>query len=91
MYIIRIITYTWLLLFCLSSCETKQEEGPFVIPDVGTLDNIEQRGILNVCTYYNTTDYYVYKGVPKGFHYDLAKDFADYLGVKLHIDVSSNI
>lgn len=91
MYIIRIITYTWLLLFCLSSCETKQEEEPFVIPDVGTLDNIEQRGILNVCTYYNTTDYYVYKGVPKGFHYDLAKDFADYLGVKLHIDVSSNI
>lgn len=91
MYIIRIITYTWLLLFCLLSCKTEQEEVPFIIPDDGTLEKVEQRGVLNVCTYYNTTDYYVYKGVPKGFHYDLVKDFADYLGVKLHIDVNSNV
>lgn len=91
MYIIRIITYTWLFLLCLSSCKTEQEEVPFIIPEDGTLEKIEQRGVLNVCTYYNTTDYYVYKGVPKGFHYDLVKDFADYLGVKLHIDVNANV
>lgn len=42
-------------------------------------------------SYYNTTDYYVYKGVPKGFHYELLKDFTDYLGVKLNIEVNTNI
>ena len=77
--------------FCLSACETKREEEPFIIPDAGTLEKIERRGILNVCTYYNTTDYYVYKGIPKGFHYDLVKDLADFLDVKLHIEVNSNV
>ena len=33
----------------------------------------------------------MYKGIPKGFHYELVKDFADYLGVKLNIEVNTNI
>ena len=89
MYIIKNITYTLLLALCLVSCRSKEE--PFIIPDTCTLESIEQRGVLNVCTYYNTTDYYVYKGVPKGFHYELVKSLADYLGVKLNIEVSSNM
>lgn len=89
MYIIKTITYTLSILFCLASCRTKEE--PFVIPAASTLEGIEQRGVLNVCSYYNTTDYYVYKGVPKGFHYELVKDLADHLGVKLNIEINSNI
>lgn len=90
MYIIRNITYTLSLLLCLASCKTKEED-PLIIPEPTTLEQIDQRGVLNVCSYYNTTDYYVYKGIPKGFHYELVKDFADYLGVKLNIEVNSNI
>ena len=90
MYIIRVVTYTLSLLFCFVSCKTKQEE-PLIIPEPGRLEQIDQRGVLNVCSYYNTTDYYVYKGIPKGFHYELVKDFADYLGVKLNIEVNTNI
>lgn len=33
----------------------------------------------------------MYKGIPKGFHYELVKDFADYLGVKLNIEINTNI
>ena len=91
MYIIKTITYTLLFLSCFASCKTKQEELPLVIPEPGTLEKIEQCGVLNVCSYYNTTDYYVYKGIPKGFHYELVKDFADYLGVKLNIEINTNI
>ena len=80
-----------MFLSCFASCKTKQEELPLVIPEPGTLEKIEQRGVLNVCSYYNTTDYYVYKGIPKGFHYELVKDFADYLGVKLNIEINTNI
>lgn len=36
--------------------------------------------------------YYVYQGITRGFHYDLAQDFANYLGVKLQItEVNNNI
>lgn len=79
------------LILFLPRAKTKQEELPLVIPEPGTLEKIEQRGVLNVCSYYNTTDYYVYKGIPKGFHYELVKDFADYLGVKLNIEINTNI
>ena len=89
MYIIKTITCTIFLLCCLIACQTKPQ--PFVYANPGLLEEITKRGVLNVCTYYNTTDYYVYKGVAKGFHYELVKDFADYLGVKLHIVVNSNM
>jgi len=88
--IIKNITYTLSLLLCLASCKTKKEE-PLIIPAPTTLEQIDQRGVLNVCSYYNTTDYYVYKGIPKGFHYELVKDFANYLGVKLNIEINPNI
>lgn len=91
MYIIKTITYTLALLLCLAACKTKQKEPPLILPDDSVLAKIEHRGTLNVCTYYNTTDYYVYKGVPKGFHHDLVKDLAQHLGVKLHVEVSTNM
>lgn len=90
MYVIKKITYILFFLCCLNACKAKQEE-PFVFPKPGLLEEITKRGVLNVCTYYNTTDYYVYKGVTKGFHYELVKDFADYLGVKLHVEVNSDM
>ena len=91
MYIIKTITYTLLFLSCFASCKSKHEELPLVIPEPGTLENLDQLGVLNVCSYYNTTDYYVYKGIPKGFHYELVKDCADYMGVMLNIEINSNI
>lgn len=89
MYIIKTITYTLCILLCFS-CKTKTDE-PLIIPEAGALEQIDRRGILNVCCYYNTTDYYVYKGIPKGFHYDLVKKFADHLGVKLNIEINTDI
>ena len=92
MYIIRVVTYTLSLLFCFVLVQNKTRRTTarsYQNPE--RLEQIDQRGVLNVCSYYNTTDYYVYKGIPKGFHYELVKDFADYLGVKLNIEVNTNI
>lgn len=88
MYTIRYITCTLLFLSCLAACKSLPE--PLIIPEIVPLDQIGQRGILNVCACYNTTDYYVYRGIPKGFHYELLKDFANLLDVKLHIEINSD-
>ena len=78
-----------LCLGCHSAPEGKPE---FLIPEPSPLEKILERGCLNIATFYNTTDYYVYQGITRGFHYDLAQDFADYLGVKLQIvEVNNNI
>lgn len=82
-----------LVVFCCYSCRFKQESpSAFVWPEPSCLEKILTKGSLDVSTFYNTTDYYVYQGITRGFHYDLAQDFADYLGVKLRIvEVNNNI
>lgn len=71
---------------------TKKSEAEFIFPTPSSVEKILIKGFLNISTFYSTTDYYIYKGITRGFHYDLAKDFADYLGVKLRIaDVNNDI
>jgi membrane-bound lytic murein transglycosylase F len=34
----------------------------------------------------NSTNYFVYRGEPMGFHFELLNEFADHLGVDLEAD-----
>lgn len=88
---IGIILYAFLFALVLLSCKTRRERSPLIIPESPVYEQVLKRGTLRVCSFYNTTDYYVYKGIPKGFHYELVKDFADYLGVRLEMNVNINV
>lgn len=80
------------LLFCLACTPKQKAPSEYFLPAPSPLERILERGELHISTFYNTTDYYVYQGITRGFHYDLAQDFADYLGVKLRIvEVNNNI
>lgn len=91
MTIPKIAIYIAIFLCC--ACHSGQESAPeFILPEPSYLEKILEKGTLNISTFYNTTDYYVYQGITRGFHYDLARDFAQYLGVKLQIvEVNNNI
>lgn len=80
-------------LFLCSACFDSEKGNPeFILPEPSYVEKILTRGTLDISTFYNTTDYYVYQGITRGFHYDLAQDFANYLGVKLQIvEVNNNI
>ena len=82
---IRKIAVYIALLVCYACHTTGKENPEFILPEPSLLEKILETGTLNISTFYNTTDYYVYQGITRGFHYDLAKDFARYLGVKLQI------
>jgi len=49
------------------------------------LDRIESTGMITVLTRNNAHCYYIYRDRPMGFEYELAKEFSDYLGVKLRV------
>jgi len=49
------------------------------------LDSIRKRGKLIAVTPFNSTDYFIYKGEPMGFNYELLKSFSDNIGVDLEI------
>lgn len=55
------------------------------------LDSIRTRGKLIAVTDFNSTDYFIYKGEPMGFHYELLKSFSDYIGVDLEIISENNL
>lgn len=72
----------FVLLFCFSGCSKPPE------PD--TCDRILKTGEITVITRNNAHCYYMYRDQPMGFEYDLAKAFADDLGVKLKIKIAEN-
>ena len=49
------------------------------------LDSIRKRGKLVAVTDFNSTDYFIYKGDPMGFNYELLKSFSDNVGIDLEI------
>lgn len=62
--------------------------GPAIERD---LEEIRNDGKLKVLTTYSGTSYFLYRGRPMGFEYELLKRFADYLELDLEIHVSDNI
>lgn len=55
------------------------------------LDSIRARGRLNVVTDFNSTSYFLYRGEPMGFHYELLKSFSDYIGVDIEITTENHL
>lgn len=53
------------------------------------LDSIRKRGKLIAVSDFNSTDYFIYKGEPMGFNYELLKSFSDNIGIDLEI-ISEN-
>ncbi|MEM6161879.1 membrane-bound lytic murein transglycosylase MltF [Erwinia sp. P6884] len=55
------------------------------------LEQIKSRGVLRISTLTSSLTYYTINKAPAGMDYELAKRFADYLGVKLEVTVRQNL
>lgn len=55
-----------------------------------TLEKIQKSGELTIITSNSPHCYYLYRDTPMGFEYELAKAFADYLGVKLRVKIAED-
>jgi membrane-bound lytic murein transglycosylase F len=84
----RIYIYLTILSLSIFSClppsEKKKEIGK-------SLYEIKLQKKLKIITNYNSIDYFLYKGKPLGFHYEMASLFAEYIDVELELVVSNNL
>ena len=55
-----------------------------------TLHKIMKAGQITMITRNSAHCYYTYREEPMGFEYELAKAFADYLGVKLSVQIAED-
>ena len=59
--------------------------------EVNDLSQILKRGKLIAITDYNSTDYFIYRGQPLGYQYDMMQDLADHMNIKLEVVVSNRL
>ena len=55
------------------------------------LNEFRERGKIIAVTDFNSTNYFIYKGEPMGFHFELLKSFSDYVGLNLEIITENDI
>ena len=55
------------------------------------LEEIKKRGELVAITGYNSNSYFIYKGAPMGYEYELLQRLCESLGVKLRIVIEHNM
>lgn len=79
-----------LALSILSATGCKNKSGRIDEVQGYDLPQIKDSGELVVLTLYSSTSYFIYRGEPMGFQYELSEQFAKSLGVKLRVEVAKN-
>ena len=89
-----------IFLVCITSCNNAskskklpQEEFNEIVANSSTrdLEEIREDGVLRALVVYSSTSYFLYKGQPMGFEYELLQRLAKHLNLKLEIVVSENL
>jgi membrane-bound lytic murein transglycosylase F len=82
----------WCILFMGVSCKQRQSTDDLDSTDsTSSLDVVLRRGRLIAITDYNVVNYYIYRGEPMGYQYEMLKQFTDHIGVGLEIRIKDNL
>jgi membrane-bound lytic murein transglycosylase F len=69
--------------------DNRQQEN-FKLKDQ-SLNKILERGALIATTDYNSTNYFIYRGEPAGYQFELLRSYARHLGVNLELVVNNDM
>lgn len=83
---IRFIVFCSLFILLFFSCTPRKEKSEEIC-----VPPYIERGKLVAITDYNSTSYFIYRGEPMGYQYELLNLFAQHLGVRLEILVSNDL
>ncbi|MCF6242287.1 MAG: transporter substrate-binding domain-containing protein [Bacteroidales bacterium] len=88
-----VTVFLYIFLFLSLSCNmpNSSDNRTHKHKPTNRVEEIKKRGKLIIITDFNSVDYFIYKGQPMGFNYELAKAFADYLGVTLDVQTNYNL
>ena len=82
--------FAWLLFYFLLACSSHSGHEQEEVATFADLPQLQERGELVAVTLYSSTSYFQYKMQDMGYEYDLAKDFAKSVGLKLIVKVATS-
>lgn len=88
---IKRICFFLLIVSALFSCDSGSLPVNENVPVDRDLDEIRERGKLIALTDYNSISYFIYRGEPMGFQFELLREFADYLQIELELVTENDL
>lgn len=77
---------------CRQTSESRFRDVDQLRPErITHLERIRDRGVLRVVTEYNSISYFIYRGQPMGFQYEMLQELANYLDLSLEVSVSNDL
>jgi membrane-bound lytic murein transglycosylase F len=73
------------------NAEETEQGATYSEPVEVDLSDIKERGTLIAISSYSPTSYFIYRGAPMGYEYELLERLAEYLGVELEIKIAYNL
>lgn len=55
------------------------------------MDKIREEGVLHVVTEYNSISYFIYRGQPLGFQFEMLQELANHMGLELEVSVNNDL
>ncbi|NOR74828.1 MAG: transporter substrate-binding domain-containing protein [Draconibacterium sp.] len=90
----NIILLCVVVIATISCGRTKQNKDSSLSSNsvkISDLQRVKNSRVLKAVVDYNSTNYFVYRGKPMGFKYDMLQELAKELDVELEISVSNNL
>jgi membrane-bound lytic murein transglycosylase F len=75
------------VISCRNQEIARVEETPFV----KDLNDIRNSGKMVVVTDFNSINYFIYKGQPLGFQYEMLQELSDHLGLEIEVRVNNDL
>lgn len=79
------------VIFALRGLRSNDQLSAHETADTIDLPQILERGVLRATTNFNSTNYFVYRGEPMGFHLELLQLFAAHIGVELEVYATNDL
>ena len=91
-----IFTLLLLILLFLGGChrngQSRFRDVDSLKPEeLARLDRIRQDGVLRVVTEYNSISYFIYRGQPLGFQFEMLQALANHMDLELEVTVSNDL
>ena len=83
--------FVLIILITLTSCSFHSRQDDTFDLAIQDLEAIKEKGKITVLTDYSSTDYFIYKGQPLGFQYEMLQQLANHLSVRLEVRVSRSL